>query len=72
MKLIEILRYISFDTDIQILSYDLGAEKEEVLYKGAIFNIPWALADLELDNSNGENAIYTNTETGELLIYVIE
>lgn len=72
MKLIEILRYISFDTDIQILSYDSGLEKEEVLYKETMFNIPWILADLELDNSNGESAIYTNTETGELLIYVNE
>lgn len=70
MKLIEILRYISFDTDIQILSYDSESEKEEVLYKGNMFNIPWTLADLELDNNNGESAIYTNTETGELLVYV--
>ena len=71
MKLIEILRYISFDTDIQILSYDSGTGKEEVLYEGAMPNIPWTLADLELDNNNGESAIYTNSKTGELLIYVI-
>lgn len=69
MKLVDLLKYISSDTDIKVLTYDYTSEQETELYKGDIFDVPWHIAELVLDNE-GESAIYTDTDTGELLIYV--
>ena len=69
MKLVDLLKYISPDTYIKILTYDYTLEQETELYKGDIFNVPWHIAELTLDNEN-ESAIYTGTK--ELLIYVNE
>lgn len=71
MKLIDLLKYIGSDTDIKILTYDYASEQETELYKGDIFDVPWHIAELALDNEN-EGAIYTDADTGELLIYVNE
>lgn len=71
MKLIDLLKYISSDTDIKVLTYDYASEVETELYKGDIFDIPWHIAELVLDNES-EGAIYTDAGTGELLIYVNE
>lgn len=71
MKLIDLLKYISSDTDIKVLTYDYASEVETELYKGDIFDIPWHIAELVLDNES-EGAIYTDVDTGELLIYVNE
>lgn len=69
MKLVDLLKYISSDTDIKVLTYDYTSEQETELYKSDIFDVPWHIAELVLDNE-GEGAIYTDTDTGELLIYV--
>lgn len=69
MKLVDLLKYISSDTDIKVLTYDYTLEQETELYKGDIFDVPWHIAELVLYNE-GEGAIYTDTDTGELLIYV--
>lgn len=69
MKLVDLLKYISSDTDIKVLTYDYTSEQETELYKGDIFDVPWHIAELVLDNES-EGAIYTDTDTGELLIYV--
>lgn len=71
MKLVDLLKYISSDVDIKVLTYNYAAEKENEIYKGDIFNIPWHVAELALDNE-GEGAIYTDAGTGELLIFVNE
>ena len=47
-------------------------KQETELYKGDIFDVPWHIAELALDNHECEGAIYTNADTGELLIYVNE
>lgn len=69
MKLVDLLKYISSDTDIKVLTYDYTSEQETELYKGDIFDVPWHIAELVLDNES-EGAIYTDVDTGELLIYV--
>ena len=71
MKLVDLLKYISSDTDIKVLTYDYTSEQETELYKGDIFDVPWHIAELVLDNES-EGAIYTDVNTGELLIYVNE
>lgn len=71
MKLVDLLKYISSDTDIKVLTYDYTSEQETELYKGDIFDVPWHIAELVLDNES-EGAIYTDVDTGELLIYVNE
>ena len=71
MKLVDLLKYISFDTDIKVLTYNYTSEQETELYKGDIFDVPWHIAELVLDNES-EGAIYTDVNTGELLIYVNE
>lgn len=73
MKLVDLLKYISSDVDIKVLTYNYATEEEEEneIYKGDIFDVPWHIAELALDNE-GEGAIYTDTKTGELLIYVSE
>lgn len=69
MKLVDLLKYISSDVDIKVLTYNYTTEEENEIYKGDIFNVPWYIAELILDNE-GEGAIYTDADTGELLIYV--
>ncbi len=71
MKLVDLLKYISSDTDIKVLTYNYTSEQETELYKGDIFDVPWHIAELVLDNES-EGAIYTDVNTGELLIYVNE
>lgn len=71
MKLVDLLKYISSDTDIKVLTYDYTSEQETELYKGDIFDVPWHIAELVLDNES-EGAIYIDVDTGELLIYVNE
>jgi hypothetical protein len=72
MKLIDLLKYIGSDIDIKVLTYDYASEVETELYKGDIFDVPWHIAELTLDNHESEGAIYTDAGTGELLIYVNE
>lgn len=71
MKLVDLLKYISSDTDIKVLTYNYTSEQETELYNGDIFDVPWHIAELVLDNES-EGAIYTDVNTGELLIYVNE
>mgnify|MGYP000475486581 FL=1 len=71
MKLVDLLKYISSDVDIKVLTYNYATEEENEIYKGDIFDVPWHIAELTLDNGS-EGAIYTDTDTGELLIYVNE
>lgn len=71
MKLVDLLKYISSDTDIKVLTYNYTSEQETELYKGDIFDVPWHITELVLDNES-EGAIYTDVNTGELLIYVNE
>ena len=71
MKLVDLLKYIGSDIDIKVLTYDYASEEETELYKGDIFDVPWHIAELVLDNES-EGAIYTDVNTGELLIYVNE
>lgn len=72
MKLVDLLKYIGSDIDIKVLTYDYASEEETELYKGDIFDVPWHIAELALDNYESEGAIYTDADTGELLIYVNE
>lgn len=69
MKLVDLLKYISSDVNIKVLTYNYATEEEYEIYKGDIFDVPWHIAELALDNE-GEGAIYTDADTGELLIYV--
>lgn len=71
MKLVDLLKYIGSGIDIKVLTYDYASEVETELYKGDIFDVPWYIAELTLDNGE-EGAIYTDADTGELLIYVNE
>lgn len=71
MKLVDLLKYISSDVDIKVLTYNYATEEENEIYKGDIFDVPWHIAELVLDNES-EGAIYTDADTGEMLIYVNE
>lgn len=47
-------------------------QKQRLNYiKVIYFDVPWHIAELILDNGE-EGAIYTDADTGELLIYVNE
>ncbi len=74
MKLIDILRLMSFDVDVIIYSGD----DSEPLFKGGAHDVPWTLVNYELDNSE-DGAIFTYHETNEhgviipyVIIYIIE
>ena len=53
MKLKKILPHLFFLMPVQIIEYD--NEKEEILFEGLVYDIPWRFAELKLDtDSNGE------------------
>lgn len=70
MKVKELLPHLHFLMSVEIIVFD-GAE--ESLFKGLVDNIPWWIADMELDTDDNGEAISIHTEEGEepvLNIYV--
>lgn len=74
MKLIDILRLMSFDVDVIIY----GEDDNEPLFKGGAHDVPWIFVNYELD-SNEDGAIFTYHETNEhgviipyVIIYIVE
>ena len=72
MKLKKILSHLFFLMPVQIIEYD--SNKEEILFEGLVDNIPWRLAELELDTDENGEAISIFQKEGQrepiLIIYV--
>ena len=69
MKLIDVLRFMSFDVNVIIY----GEDDEEPLFKGGARDVPWVFVSCEL-YSNEDGAIFTCHETNEygvIIPYVI-
>lgn len=70
MKVKELLPHLYFLMNVEIIEYN---GTEESLFKGLVYDIPWRIADMELDTDNDGEAICIHTEEGEepmLNIYV--
>ena len=55
MKLKKILPHLFFLMPVQIIEYNNN--KEEILFEGSVFDIPWELAELKLDTDDNGEAI---------------
>lgn len=55
MKLKKLLPHLSFLMSVQIIEYNNN--KEEILFKGLVYDIPWWLAELKLDTDDNGEAI---------------
>lgn len=62
MKLIDVLRFMSFDVDVIIYDNEVTTD-EEPLFKGGAQQVPWTLVNKELPQ--GDGTIFTCTETNE-------
>jgi hypothetical protein len=74
MTLRELVPYMDFACNVKIVQMDayIDREKEEEIFDGIPFDIPWWVADMYLHvNENGE-AIYNNKNANYITIYVVE
>lgn len=73
LKLIDILKLMSFDT--YVIIYDVNHPDDEPLFKGNSHNVPWTLVDCKIDSDpDEEGAIYTCNEKndyGVIISYII-
>lgn len=72
MKLLDILKITSYDVDVII--YDSDHPDDDALFEGGAHNVPWSLAEKELDVSCEDGAIFTcvhKNEYGVVLPYII-
>ena len=70
MKVKELLPYLHFLMRVEIIEFN---DTEESLFEGLVDNIPWWIADMELDADDNEEAISIHSEEGKepvLNIYV--
>ena len=70
MKVKELLPHLYFLMNVEIIEYN---GTEESLFEGLVDNIPWRIADMELDTDNDREAISIHAEEGKepvLNIYV--
>ena len=70
MKVKELLPHLYFLMNVEIIEYN---GTEESLFEGLVDNIPWWIADMELDTDNDGEAISIHAEEGKepvLNIYV--
>lgn len=79
MKLIDIIKYFDFMSNIKVVQTDAyreGSEhygEEEELYNGDVWNIPWWVVDMYLDNDDsGCGSIGMDKENNSFIVYVKE
>lgn len=75
MRLLDILKITSFDVDVII--YDTDNPDDDPLFEGGAHDVPWSLAEKELDISCEDGAIFSCVRTNEhmelyfLILYFI-
>jgi hypothetical protein len=72
MRLIDILKITSFDVDVII--YDTDNPDDDPLFEGGAHDVPWSLAEKELDVSCEDGTIFSCVRTNEhgvVLPYII-
>lgn len=78
MKLVNIIKFFDFLCDVQIFQTDAYTEEsehygeEEEIYTGTIWDIPWWVADMHLDEDDYEGCISMDKENNRIVIYVRE
>ena len=56
MRVGEVLKHIYF-LDYVVIKQGCGPEEPEIHYKGTVFDIPWWIAEMELDTDEDGGAI---------------
>lgn len=72
MRLLDILKITSFDVDVII--YDTDNPDDDPLFEGGAHDVPWFLAEKELDISCEDGTIFSCVRTNEygvVLPYII-
>ena len=72
MRLLDILKITSFDVDVII--YDTDNPDDDPLFEGGAHDVPWSLAEKELDISCEDGTIFSCVRTNEhevVLPYII-
>lgn len=70
MKVVEFLRNLDEDTQLNICEYCEKTQTEEEYYVGDAFGCPWWIADLYIDTDANGGGIYLGTEVGTNKPYI--
>ena len=78
MKLMDIIKYFDYLCDVQIIQMDSYLEtspnygEEDEIYTGTVWDIPWWITDMYLDEDDAGGCIGIDKGNNRLVIYVRE